>query len=299
MLPNLYFRALFVALLLTSFLPAQCAKDNREDKKGGIKVTDFTITGTTTLTSDQLQRIIDTFVGGCYADDNEELGERVRAGFQDQGYMFAELKKLDLKPTDPLAPIKPVTMEAEIAEGPRFKVAQINFLKNRAFSEERLRQEFPMKKGDFFRRSLVADSFDGIRKLYSTVGYLDMVMIPDTRPGSNATMDLNLTVEEGPQYHMGKLDIVAAKQIAARLQSAWKMSEGSPYDKTYLDDFIATNRTLLPSGFGRQNVDLGINCPDAQVAVRLMVDPAEDSSHEKPKDVPCPEEDQKSKEDLK
>lgn len=292
-------RMVVIFLLLTACMSSQCAKDNREGKKGGIQVTDFTVTGTTALTSDQLQRITATFIGNCYNDDNEEMGERVRAGFQDQGYMLAELKKLDLKASDPLALVKRVDMEAEVAEGPRFKVAQINFLKNRAFTEERLRKEFPMKKGDFFRRGVVADSFDGIRKLYSTVGYLDMIMIPDTRPGSNATMDLDLTVEEGPQYHMGKLDVAATKEIAVRLETAWKMSEGSAYDKTYIDDFITANRTLLPSGFSRQNVDVGINCPDAQVAVRLMVDPAEDSSHEKPKDVPCPEEDQKSKEDSK
>ena len=291
-------RVIFAALFLTTILNAQCIKDKREDKKGGIKVTDFTITGTTTLTSDELLRMTGDFIGNCYADDNEELGERVRAEFQDQGYMMAELKKLDFMPGDPLAIPKPVAMEAEIAEGPRFKVAQINFLKNHAFSEERLRQEFPMKKGDYFRRSVVAGSFDSIRKLYSTVGYLDMIMTPDTRPGSNATMDLNLTLEEGPQYQMGKLDVVAGKESAARLQIAWKLAEGSAYDKTYIDDFIATNRTLLPAGFSRQNVDVGIDCPDALVAVRLMVDPAEDSSHEKPKSIPCPE-DKEKKEDSK
>jgi outer membrane protein assembly factor BamA len=209
--------------------------------------------------------------------------------------MLVEVKKLDLKPRDPLAIPKPVIVEAEVVEGERFKVAQINFLKNHAFSEERLRQEFPMKKGDYFRRNLIADSFDGIRKLYSTVGYLDMMMIPETLPGSNATMDLNLTVEEGPQYHMGKLEIVAGKESSARLRTAWKLDEGSPYDKTYIDDFIASNRTMLPAGFSRQNVDVGINCPDAQVSLRLMVDPAEDTSHSKPKNVPCREEGEKEK----
>jgi outer membrane protein assembly factor BamA len=296
---SLFLRTISAVLFLTALLSAQCVKDNRSEKKGGIKVTDFTIVGTQSMTSDQLLRMTGDFIGNCFTDDNEELGERIRAEFQDQGYMMTELKKLDVKPGDPLAIPKPVTMEAEVVEGPRFKVAQINFLKNRAFSEERLRQEFPMKKGDYFRRGVVASSFDSIRKLYSTVGYLDMVMIPETLPGSNATMDLNLTLDEGPQYHMGKLEIVAGKEASARLRAAWKLDEGSPYDRTYIDDFIATNRTMLPAGFSRQNVDVGKNCPDAQVSLRLMVDPAEDTSHSQPNNVPCEEEKEKSKDDSK
>ena len=284
---SLFLRTISAVLFLTALLSAQCVKDNRSEKKGGIKVTDLTIVGTQNMTSDQLLRMTGDFIGNCFTDDNEELGERIRAEFQDQGYMMAELKKLDVKPGDPLAIPKPVTMEAEVVEGPRFKVAQINFLKNHAFSEERLRQEFPMKKGEYFRRSVVASSFESIRELYSTVGYLDMVMVPETLPGSNATMDLNLTLDEGPQYHMGKLEIVAGKEASARLRAAWKLDEGSPYDKTYIDTYLATNRDLLPAGFGRQSVETAVNCPDALVQVRMIVDPAEDKSPSQMKDVPC------------
>lgn len=288
-------RTILAVLFLTAFVAAQCGKDNRSGKKGGIKVTDFTMTGTTTLTSDQLLRMTADFIGNCYEDDSEELGERIRAAFQDQGYFAMEVKRLDFKPGDPLAIPKPVMVEAEVVEGPRYKVAQINFLNSHAFSEERLRQEFPMKRGDVFRRGLVAGGLESLRRLYGTIGYLDLMMIPETLPGSNATMTLNLSVEEGSQYHMGKLDVVAAKEAAARLQAAWKLVEGSPYDNAYIDDFIANNRTLLPSSFSRENVDVGINCPDAQVAVRLMVDPSEDTPHSKPKNVPCKEDEDKKK----
>jgi outer membrane protein assembly factor BamA len=282
-------RIIVAALFLTAVLNAQCAKDNREDKKGGIKVTDFTISGTTTLTSDELLRMTGDFIGNCYADDREEVEERLRAAFQDEDYFGVEVKKMDLKPGDPLAIPKPVTIEAEIVEGPRYKLAEIDFVGNHAFPAERLRREFPMKKGDVFRRGVVASGLDSLRELYGTAGYLDFTPVPETMPASNATLTLNLTIDEGRQYHMGKLDIVAGKEVAARLQAAWKLPEGSPYDKKYIDDFIATNRTLLPSGFSRENVDMGINCPEAQVSLRLTVDPTEDTSHSKPESVPCGE----------
>ncbi|MGH9493978.1 MAG: POTRA domain-containing protein [Candidatus Sulfotelmatobacter sp.] len=292
-------RTIFAALFLTAFLNAQCAKDNREDKKGGIKITDFTISGTTTLTSDQLLRLTGDFIGNCYKDDNDEIEERLRAAFQDEGFFGVEVKKMDFKPGDPLAITKPVTVEAEIVDGPRYKLAEINFLGNHAFTAERLRREFPMKKGDFFRRSVVASSFESIRELYSTIGYLDMVMIPETLPSSAATMDLNLTLDEGPQYHMGTLEIVAAKEPAARLRSAWKLDEGSPYDKSYIETYLAANRDLLPAGFVRQSVETAVNCPDEIVQVRMIVDPAEDTTHTQMKDVPCEEPKDKSKDDPK
>jgi hypothetical protein len=37
-------------------------------------------------------------------------------------------------------------------------------------------------------------------------------------------MTLAVTVVEGPQYHMGELEIVAGKETAARLRAEWKMA---------------------------------------------------------------------------
>lgn len=59
------------------------------------------------------------------------------------------------------------------------------------------------------------------------------------------------------------------------------------YDQTYIDEYLQTNRDLLPLGFSRANVHTIHNCPDAVVEVRLIVDPAEDTSHAGPKNVPC------------
>ena len=41
-------------------------------------------------------------------------------------------------------------------------------------------------------------------------------------------MNLTITIEEGPQYHMGKLDIVADKEVAGRLRMQWKLTERDP-----------------------------------------------------------------------
>jgi outer membrane protein assembly factor BamA len=109
-------------------------------------------------------------------------------------------------------------------------------------------------------------------------------------------VNLNITVDEGPQYHMGKLEIIAAKETAARVRAEWKLPEGDVYDTTYVDRFLDENRDLLPAGFSRASVETIQNCPDALVEVRLILDQAEAVSRPQPKDIPC--EDRQDKKEI-
>jgi len=288
-------RVLVALVCLTAWMQGQCTKDNRENEKAGILVTDFTITGTQTVSTTALAELTGELIGNCFTEDSEEMGERVRALFQDRGYFAVEVKSVKFKAGDPLGIPKPVTMEADVAEGPKCKVGAITFVKNRAFTSERLRSAFPLKAGALFERGKVASGIESLRKLYGTNGYLDSICIPDTTAGSNAIMNLTLTIDEGPQYRLDKVEFVGKKGMTSRLQVEWKLEEGSVYDATYLDKFIDKNRDLLPEGFGRKDVQIAADCPKALVTVRFVVDPAEDSSPAQLKNVPCEDAHDKTK----
>jgi outer membrane protein assembly factor BamA len=163
----------------------------------------------------------------------------------------------------------------------------VSFANNHAFPNAKLRQQFPLKKGALMERGKVASGLESLRKLYGTRGYLDYIVIPETQFGSNATVNLTVTIEEGPQYHMGKLDIVADKEVAGRLRMQWKLAEGAIYDTTYIDDYLIAARDILPSNFSRASIQTTQNCPEALVQVRLIVDPAQDKSSSEPNSVPC------------
>ena len=111
----------------------------------------------------------------------------------------------------------------------------------------------------------------------------------------NDTGSLTVAIEEGPQYHMGKLDIVADKEEAGRLRMQWKLAEGAVYDNTYIDEYLTAARDILPPNFSRENVQRTQNCPEALVQVRLIVDPAQDKPHSELKDVACEDKDKGSK----
>lgn len=279
-----------VALFLfETSLHGQCANDQRSNKNAGILISDFTITGTQTISETDLARITSDVIGSCYDEDSDEIGDRVRASFQDRGYFKVEVKSLRFKPRDPLGVPKPVTLEGEVFEGPQYKLGDVTFTNNHAFPVEELRHQFPLKKGSLAERGKIATGLESLRKLYGTRGYLDVVAIPDTEIASNATLNLNITIEEGPQYHMGKLDVVGEKEPAERLRREWALSEGEAYDSTYIDKYISTHRDLLPVNFSRASVETIQNCPDALMHVRLVIDPAQDTSHSEPKNIPCEE----------
>jgi outer membrane protein assembly factor BamA len=279
---------LFALFLSAAFLPAECVNDYRSNKNAGILITDFTITGTQTISATDLARITSDMIGSCFNEDSEEMEERVRASFQDRGYFKVEVKNLRFKPRDQLNVPKPVTLEGEVSEGARYKLAEVTFVENHAFSSEKLREQFPLKKGELFERGKVASGLESLRKLYGNQGFLDFTAIPDTKFGSNGTASLNISIQEGPQYRMGKLDIVADKEVVARLRQEWKPAEGDVYDQTYIDQYLGANRDLLPVGFSRDNIQESQNCPDAVVGVRLIIDPT-DTSHAEPNYVPCEE----------
>ena len=279
---------LFLALFLwAAFLRADCVNDHRSNKNAGILITDFTITGTQTIGATELADITSDLIGSCFDDNTEELEERIRASFQNRGYFVAKVKSLALKPSDQLGVPKPVTLEAEVSDGLQYKLAEITFVENHTFSPEHLQRQFSLRRGDVFSRGKIASGLMTLRKLYGTEGFLDWTAIPETKFASNGTANLNISILEGPQYHMGKLDIVADPQVAARLRAEWKLTEGDVYDQTYIDQYLDTNRDFLPVGFGRANVHTIQNCPDAVVEVRLLIDPAEETSRPQPKNVPC------------
>jgi hypothetical protein len=181
--------ALFVAIFAIGGFSAraECVNDHRSNKNAGILITDFTITGTQTISTTDLARITSDMIGSCFDEDSEEMEERVRASFQDRGYFKVEVKSLRFKPRDPLGVPKPVTLEGEVSEGARYKLAEITFVENHAFSSEKLRQQFPLKRGDLFERGKVAIGLQSLRKLYGTHGFLDWTAVPETKFGSNAS----------------------------------------------------------------------------------------------------------------
>jgi outer membrane protein assembly factor BamA len=281
--------ALLVSIAFLTSLHADCTgnNDQRTSEHSGILISDWQITGTRTLTSTELAEITGKLIGFCFDEATEDLQERVRGAFLNRGFFHVEVENFQIKPLDPLGVPKPVILETQISEGPHFKLAKVKFAGNRVFDASTIRKEFSMKPGELFERDKIGHGLEGIRRLYVSRGYMDFTCLIDTDEPSDHTVSLDIPISEGQQYHMGKLDIFARKELADRLTAAWEIREGAVFDFSYLEQYIDANRSLLPSGFNEQGVQLVRNCRDATVEVRLPLDGTDPRSQAQPQDIDC------------
>ena len=283
------FAALLVFAFLPTFLHAECTGDHdqRSNKASGLLITGFSISGTHTLSSEELARITSELTGSCFDENTEELTERIEALFKNRGYMETMVKNVYIRPNDPLAIPKPVSLEAEVVEGRRFKVAAIEFVGNHAFSTSKLRSEFSLKKGDLFARNKIGTGIEGVRDLYVSDGFIDWIASAGTAQRSDGSVALTLTVAEGPQYRMGKLEIFTKKELADTLRTDWELPEGAVFDLRYIDKYIDRNRSRLPAAFHRADVQIVRDCRDFSVVVRLPFDGTDPRSQSLPQDIDC------------
>jgi len=267
------------ALLFVLYQGSVAQTEGESSNHRKIVVESFVISGTRSIDTAELAEITNSMAGSRFNDDEEELQERIRAQFQDRGYFTAELQKLDIKVIDPLAYPKRVRLEAQVTEGPRCRLSSIDFIGNHALSSAALRAKFPIKSGDYFGRSKIAEGLEAMRKLYGSLGFLNSIFIPGTNLDSSSTVKLNIEVREGTQYRMGKLEVLAPPEVAEKLQAGWKLEPGAVFNHDYVETFLDKNHSLLPADFTPSNgVELIEDCPDATVSVHLHL--THDPQHE-------------------
>jgi hypothetical protein len=251
-----------------------------------VLISEVILEGPVSISSMELSAIKGQLAGACFDEQEDVIGQFVRSAFAEQGFAASDVENVTLKASDVLAVPKSVTLKAEVTEGPRYRIGEIKFVGNHAFSAAKLRAAFPIKSGAVFRRSTIASGFAEIRKLYSPRGYGDLVCAPDIMFSSAGTVALTISISEGPQYRMGELKVYAKKEIADRLASEWQLREGAVFDMSYPQTFIDSSHSL-PAEFSPPDVLLVRNCPEASIAVLLIVDQTDPGLQTRPKDIRC------------
>jgi outer membrane protein insertion porin family len=122
---------------------------------------------------------------------------------------------------------------------------------------------------------LVKDLED-VAKFYHSRGYMTARITPQPLlDDEKSTVHYNLNVVEGEQFKMGELDILGLDSGAkARLQAAWKLPEGEPYNSEYFNKFRDEISHLLPRGVSWNiAVHEAVNDKDKTVDVTLRFTP--------------------------
>ncbi|HKS74733.1 MAG TPA: hypothetical protein VJQ82_16130, partial [Terriglobales bacterium] len=115
-----------------------------------------------------------------------------------------------------------------------------------------------------------------IRQLYGTKGYMAASLHPAPQmDDQQATVKYAIAVHEGDVYKMGDLNIEGLdKQTTARVQEAWRLRGGDPYDSSYPKRFLEeTAREIEGMGAWRISTREALDDKDKVVDVTLRYDP--------------------------
>jgi outer membrane protein assembly factor BamA len=91
---------------------------------------------------------------------------------------------------------------------------------------------------------------ENVGKLYRSRGYMTVQIKPDAQlDDEKSTVHYALNIVEGDLYKMGELEILGLDtQATARLQAAWTLREGQPYNADYPNKFVNDTGQILPRG---------------------------------------------------
>jgi outer membrane protein assembly factor BamA len=289
--------SLIVFLLLSLFCQSGLAQTQIPSTDGrNILVDSLIISGTRTIDAAELAEITGSISGSEFEDDSDEMQERIRDQFQNHGYFQAEVGKFEIKVLDPLASPKLVRLEADVNEGPLCRLSTIDFTGNHFITTEELRVMFPLKTGDVFEKAKIAGGLESMRESMGAHGLLDFTAVPNTT-FAGSTVKLGLDIDEGLQYHMGKLEVIGPAEAADKLQARWTLDSGAVFDRSYLKKFLDENSSLLPASFIEEDgMKILRNCSDSTVSVHihLVSDPQHDAlDHATPNGCGDPDEKKK------
>ena len=131
----------------------------------------------------------------------------------------------------------------EVSEGETALVTRVSFVGNTAFSDSRLRDVIATREQAWFRLLSSSDIYDPerlnfdrelLRRYYLRNGYADVQITGSTAElaPDNSGFFVTFTIEEGPRYEVGKVEVNSSIRgvDVSQLQSRLSISAGDWYD---------------------------------------------------------------------
>jgi outer membrane protein insertion porin family len=165
-----------------------------------------------------------------------------------------------------------------VNEGIKGSVSTVRFEGNTHFSDRVLRKQMKTRQKTLFSfvdksgrldETQLQDDLQKVREFYQNHGYIDVAVRDVTKQRtSSGALQIVIAIDEGPQYHVGKLTFVGYKATnEQKLRAVVKMKEGSVYSaKAIKDDAKAMADAYGSGGY----VDLTIVPETSQAHDRLI-----------------------------
>jgi len=142
---------------------------------------------------------------------------------------------------DAIVPVKP---------GKIYSTSSVDWRGNSAVTTNEVASLLHLPPGQPADAVRLLRDLEDMSKLYRSRGYMTVQIKPDAQfDDEKSAVHYDLNIVEGDLYQMGELEILGLDtQAKARIQAAWTLREGQPYNADYPKKFLDDTRQLVPRG---------------------------------------------------
>ena len=222
-------------------------------------------------------------IGSAYTESNfrQILNASVRPVYEARGRLHVTFPKLR---TETEKDIQGVHVFVTVDEGEVYNLGKVAIVTPTPLAADRLLAEGDFKTGDIDNAELIAAGLERIRKMVHHAGYLDVKVTSERRVDEAAkTADIDVHVDAGSQYLMGKLTITGLDlEGDAAIQHIWTLKEGKPFDPEYADVFLkGVREDRIFDHLGKTKAETKIDDKTHVIGVTLTFSP-DDTDQGKP-----------------
>lgn len=182
-------------------------------------------------------------VGLGYTEDRfrEVLRSALRPMYEARGRVHVTFPEIR---TEPARDVEGLTVTVTVDEGESYTLGKVAVVDQAPLSSEVLLKEGDFRTGDVANMELVNGGVDRMRQLLRRAGYIEAnTAITRRLNNENKTVDIDVHMDAGPQYIMGKLTLVGLElEGEAQIKRMWGLKNGKPFNPEYPDHFLARVR---------------------------------------------------------
>jgi len=208
------------------------------------------------LNSTAVQQHLSQVIGKPYSRLTIDLflSEAIKPIYLQQGCLRAKLGPPEVRLTGDRNQKPPllIPVYVPVAPGEVYRWKEVRWSGNTLVSEFTLSSLLGLKRGDIADGMQVEAGWDRAREEYAHRGYLEPKLDPVPSYDDQAhTVSYAVSIQEGPQYHFGKMILTGISPAAERkVRAAWPIAAGEIFDKAKFEELLRKLQTRQEQVFG-------------------------------------------------
>jgi outer membrane protein insertion porin family len=182
------------------------------------------------------------------------LTEAIRPVYLQRGYLHVKLGPPEIRLTGKPAQTLPqqIPVYVPITPGAVYHWKEARWSGNVVLSEFTLSGLLALKPGDVADGMQIEAGWERISEEFGRHGYLEAKLDPEASFDESAhTISYVVSIQEGPQYHFGKMILTGLSPAGERkLHAAWPIAPGEVFDKTKYEEVLTTLQLHQAQIFG-------------------------------------------------